>query len=68
MSLRYEGVLFLYSTHKTILFISRFTNSMTYVGLYMLSMTMPGDRYLNLFLSSIVETPAALILFPVVLR
>ncbi|XP_064609274.1 solute carrier family 22 member 15-like [Liolophura sinensis] len=50
-----------------VMFLAWFTNALTYVGLYMVSMTMSGDRYLNLFLSSIAETPAALLLFPVVL-
>lgn len=46
----------------------RFTNALTYMGLLMLSTTMSGDRYLNLFLSAVMDLTAGVISVPIILK
>lgn len=42
---------------------SRITNSLTYYGLFLMSSSLAGDRFLNYFLSGVVEYPAGLVEF-----
>ncbi|XP_064614092.1 solute carrier family 22 member 3-like [Liolophura sinensis] len=51
-----------------VMLLAWFTNSLTYYGLYMVSSVMSGNRYLNLFLSSVAEVPASLLVFPIILK
>ena len=49
-------------------FLFRITNSLTYYGIMLISSSLAGDRFLNFFLGSVVEYPAAFMEFVLINR
>ena len=44
-----------------ILFLYRFSNTMMYFGLSLMTGALPGDRYLNFFFVAVLEVPATFV-------
>ncbi|KAL5004945.1 hypothetical protein ScPMuIL_018401 [Solemya velum] len=51
-----------------ILWYTWFVDSLSYYGLFLISSKLAGDRYINFFLSSLVEVPAAFLLMGLINR